>query len=318
MVIQNSTPVISLAQREPYISSIDIGSDDNRLVPFTPTTGRIVSPPMDEVAVGLIHHDNLKVARIVGTTVISLNQRAWTLGVVVNNRPPNPLSRTCSIIAIIMDEIFAFESNEFEVGLRSRYAREVGRLNETRGSRDVTRDDDRAIPGKSGRGIVAPIMNEVIAFRNDDLEIAVCTATALVGALNNAPRSRRFVGDNGGGPPRKTGRRIISIVVNEIIPLQNDGLEISGLSRSADKVALDEGGCAGGFVADYRSTGPVAVAIISKVVDDIVALENENFKVAWVRDNAESTLDNCAGRTGAITDGGSACPRLLAAAVIAI
>lgn len=161
-------------------------------------------------------------------------------------------------------------------------------------------------------------MYEVISLRNDDFEITVTAATALVGALNNAPRSGRFVGDNNGRVPRKSACSIVSIVVNEVISLQNDGLKISRLSRSADKVALNEGRCAGGFGADYRGATPFTIAVISEVMDDISAFEDENFEIARVRDNAEGTLQNCARRACAITDGGGAGPGLLATVVVSI
>jgi len=89
---------------------------------------------------------------------------------------------------------------------------------------------------------------EVISLRNDDFEITITAATALLGALNNALRSVRFVDDNNGKVPRKSAYSIISIVMNEVISLQNDGLKISRLSKSADKVALNKGRYTGGLM----------------------------------------------------------------------
>src|SRR5215469_7231077 len=124
-------------------------------------------------------------------------------------------------------------------------------------------------------------MDEGVAFEDERLEIAGLAAVGPEAAFDEAGGSGRRRADDDAAMPGQARRRIVSPVMDERLAFEDEGLEVSWLAAVGAERAFDEGGGAGGVAADNDAAmpGQARRRIVSPVMDEVVALEDERLEI---------------------------------------
>jgi hypothetical protein len=277
---------------------------------------RIVTVIVNKILSSFDNH-NFQVTRVRRCSITALNEGSWSICYRGNDRSSIPNISVTRIVAPIVNKIASFLNNEFKIR-RSAWFADIRALDERTGTiAACTIGNDRSLNPFISIRIVAPVVNEVVPLENDDLKVGRCTGFSNVRGLNERTGTGGLGCDDRSFIPH-IPIGIVTPIMNEIVPLEDDSFKIRREAWFSDVTALNERCCAAGTVTDDGSFIPFPIGIVAPVMNHVASLEDQYFEISGMLGNTVGALDERSGGIGDWTDDYSTNPGLFGVGIVAV